>query len=184
MATRLRFTHAVGGALDDAPGWVRAVLAAAEAAFGSAMLVVIPVFAVWLASPNATIGGAQAMQLALAGWCLAHGGEVGVSIGVVSVTPLLLTLAALATSAWWAQRLSSGLARDPRTRLGWAGGLRGDVAVEGSVFVLTYTLLGALAALAARSADFTPRHRAARSGSRWWVRWPTCGVCISSSARI
>lgn len=150
-----RLTHAIGGALDDAPGWVRAALAAVEGASLSLLLVVLPVFLVWLASPNVTVGGWHAVQVGLAGWCLAHGGVLGVRIGTVSLVPLLFTAVAVLTAGWSAARLASGLARDAPARLSWARGLRRDVAVEGTVFVGAYTAVGLLAALLARSPDVT-----------------------------
>lgn len=157
MATRSsRFTHAIGGALDDAPGWVRAALAAVEGGFVSLVLLVLPVFLVWLASPSVSVGGWRAVQLGLAGWCLAHGGAVAVKIGTISLVPLLYTAVTVLTASWSAGRLAAGLARKVPGRLAWLGGLRSDVAREGAVFVGAYTVLGLLAALLARSADFTP----------------------------
>lgn len=156
MARRpTRFTPTIGGALDDAPGWLRAALAALEAASVSLVLMVLPVFLVWAASPNITVGGWRAVQLGLAGWCLAHGGALSVRIGTLSLLPLLFTVISLAIATWSAGRLSAGLARAAPGRLSWARGLRRDVAVEGSVFVGLYTVLGVLAALLARTPDFT-----------------------------
>lgn len=153
---RTRLTHAIGGALDEAPGPLRAALAALEGAFVSLVLIVLPVFVVWLASPNVTVGGWRAAQLGLAGWCLSHGGALAVRIGTVSLVPLLATGGAILTATWAATRLAAGLARAVPGRLRWAGDLRRDVAVEGAVFVSVYTGVGLLAALAARTADFAP----------------------------
>lgn len=149
-------THAIGGALDTAPGWLRAALAAMEAASVSLVLIALPVFLVWLASPNVSVGGWRAVQMGLAGWCLGHGGALAVRIGTVSLVPLLYTLVALVTATWSAGRLAAGLVRQAPGRLAWARGLRRDVAVEGGVFVGLYTLFGLLAALLARTADFAP----------------------------
>jgi len=157
MARRsVRLTHAIGGALDDAPGSVRAALAAGESAFLSVVFVVLPVFLVWLARPSSTVGGWHAVQLGLAGWGLGHGGPLTVRIGSLSLVPLLFTALAVGTASWSASRLAAGLARTPPARLAWAWGLRRDVAVEGGVFVGTYTAIGLLAALLARNADVAP----------------------------
>lgn len=157
MAKRsARFTHAVGGVLDNAPGPLRAALAALEAASLSMLLLVLPVFLVWLASPNVTAGGWHAVQLGLAGWCLGQGGAVTVRIGTVSLVPLLCTTVALLLAVWSAGRLAAGLARKAPGRLRRVGDLRRDVAVEGGVFVGVYTLAGLVAALLARTPDFAP----------------------------
>lgn len=157
MARRLsRVTYAIGDALGGAPDWLRAALAALEAAAVSLVLLALPVFLVWLASPNATVGGWRAVQIGLAGWCLGHGGALTVHIGSLSLVPLLFTLVALAIATSTAAGLAAGLAREAPGRLPWAGGLRRDVAVQGTVFVGLYSTVGLLAALLAGTPDFAP----------------------------
>lgn len=149
-----RFIYTPDRILDGAPGWVRAVLAAAEGIFVSLTLLALPAFLIWATSPSASSSGWHSVQMGFAAWSLAHGATVVVSIGSFSMVPLLMTLFTLTTATWSAQRLAATLARDPGPRLSWAGGLRRDVAVSGGIFVGSYTVIGLLVALAARNDGF------------------------------
>lgn len=156
MRTPSTRINAAGGLLDDAPGWIRAVLAAAEGAFLSVALVCFPVILVWLLSAGVSVDAWGAVQLGLAMWLLGHGAAVTVQIGTLTLVPLLLTVVVVLVGTWSAQRLTTRLSRSPGRRLARLGGLRLDVAIEGVAFVGAYSVLGLIGSLAARSATLQP----------------------------
>lgn len=137
------------GPLDAAPLPLRALAAAAGAAFVSAVLVLVPLFVAWLASATADFTAWQAVQVGVDLWLLAQGAPLTADPVRVSLVPWLLTLLPSATLYWGAQRVAMGLP-DAGPGPAGPGGVRRDVLVAGGAFAGSYGVIALVASVLGR----------------------------------
>ena len=120
-----------GGATDGAPRWVSGLLAGAQAALLSFLVVVVPTMAAYVATSadpaNAEIGWPRSVAVGAVLWLLGHGASVDAGGGSVTLVPLGMTVLAVFTAAASARRTARP------TRSAWLAGIGGYLAMVGVV---------------------------------------------------
>lgn len=180
-----RLPAAEGSSIGGAPRWVSGLLAGAQAALLSLLVVVTPALAAYVATSadpsNAQIGWPRSAVVGMVLWLMGHGAVVHADGVTVSIVPLGIT--ALAVFGAYASARRSAYP----SRSAWAAGLGGYVAVVVLVVLLTgragplgegpgsvtRTLIGAVAVAAVGLGAGVVRVRRLREATRpWWTRLP------------
>lgn len=145
VATRLRVLGAQArhsarqavGATGGAPRWVSGLLAGAQGALLSFLVVVVPTMAAYVATSadptNADVGWPRSVAVGTALWLLGHGGVLEADGARVTLVPLGLT--ALAVFGAYASARRSA----HPTRSAWLAGIGGYVAAVGLATAATGT---------------------------------------------
>lgn len=114
------------GATEGAPRWVSGLLAGAQAALLSFLVVVMPTMAAYVATSadpsNAEIGWPRSVAVGAALWLLGHGASLDAGGGHVTLVPLGLTVLAVFTASASARRTAHA------TRSAWLAGIGGYLA--------------------------------------------------------
>jgi hypothetical protein len=129
-ATDPAHSSAIGGA----PRWVSGLLAGAQAALLSAVVIVTPALAAYVATSadpaNADVGWPQSVAVGAVFWLLGHGAVVQAAGATISIVPLGLTALALFAAFASARRSAHP------TLGAWLAGIGGYLAVVATVVLL------------------------------------------------
>lgn len=135
-------------ALAGGPLRLRSAVSGGSAALVSMVIVALPVLLAWVASPQSTGDWPRALSVGSCLWLLANGAQLSAGSATISLTPLLLTAVPLAVATVAARRVFIRLDDGHPPRFNRWPGLRRDVAEAGLGFVLSYTVVGLVVALA------------------------------------
>jgi hypothetical protein len=119
-----------------------------SAALLSMLIIALPVLLAWVASPQSSGDWPRALSVGSCLWLLANGAQLSAGSATISLTPLLLTAVPLAVATVAARRVFMQLDDGHPRRFNRWPGLRRDVADAGLGFVLSYTVVGLVVALA------------------------------------
>lgn len=193
----------VRSATDGSPRWVSGVLAGAQAALLSLLVVVMPALAAYVATSadpaNADVGWTRSVGVGAALWLLGHGGALRAGGATITLVPLGITGLVLFACYASARRSSH------RTVSAWLSGVGGYLAVVLLVLLLAggagplgagvgavvRLAVGATAVAALGLGAGVARPRRVRAAThRWWgrldhpVRAGAVGGLVATSALI
>ena len=125
------------GTTDGAPRWVSGLIAGAQGALMSLLVVTAPALAAWVATSadpsNADVGWSRSVTVGAVMWLMGHGAAVHAAGVGVTLVPLGITLLALFGGYASARRSAH------RTTSAWVAGIAGYTLVVAAVVLMTGT---------------------------------------------